>query len=805
MISGGYNFNSNNTYNNFGQINNLQNIGFKLSNFDISNELIGKGNFGSVIKCRSKIDNKYYAIKQLIKNSLNQTKFIRETEILKNLSHNNVVKYFGYFEENNNYYLVFEFAQNGSLNDYINNYKMKFNYNNANIPPFQQDFVIRIFKDILNGLKYLHSNNIIHRDIKPENILLDENLTAKITDFGISAFYNNFNLNDNNTLFMNNSTIGDKDFLCPEIIQNKPYDFKNDIFSLGLTMFYMMSFTLPFISKIEDNTVKRFYNGNIINPYYDFNLRNLVMEMINEEPNKRPTAFQAFDQLIMIDQNISKSKINQSTKNTSNFQNISNLQHSTRLQNTLTFQNNTNFQNITNLNHSTRFQNTPNFQNTSFFQNTPNFQNNSNFGNNLNFQNNTNFQNNSYFGNNLNFQNNANFQNNPNNFIFQQNFQNQNNFPNNQIPISQNPLYYSGGQERSCMNAQNQNMNNLMNNQNITNQIVNNNNNNVKNTPMPQNNNNSDNNSLIRVIEFLYDIKMLDLEDLKEKISSSNGGNDNSKSLEILNMLKERHNRFLSIIDIGTYVNSLQNLKSKLNLNQEEPKKIFKEIFRIFNNDFINAKIPLDIKLFNNTNEPEKLPKQSFPELHNKIEEFKKEYYNPFIDIFYFISLDLKKCPDCGNIFEAAANINYSLAIHFSKSTKDKLSNIIQNYFNKKTKTKNNYNCPICFYRGPLNKEKALYNTPRYLLVELNNTDITQENIGEEIDLSSNKISDLGCEKYSLFGLISRDKNDKYVSFLKNEEDSWNFYSNVYYIEKCPSYSTKNNFPCIVVFEGINY
>ena len=88
-------------------------------------------------------------------------------------------------------------------------------------------------------------------------------------------------------------------------------------------------------------------------------------------------------------------------------------------------------------------------------------------------------------------------------------------------------------------------------------------------------------------------------------------------------------------------------------------------------------------------------------------------------------------------------------------------------------------------------------------MVELNNTDITQENIGEEIDLSSNKISDLGCEKYSLFGLISRDKNDKYVSFLKNEEDSWNFYSNVYYIEKCPSYSTKNNFTCIVVFEGI--
>ena len=142
------------------------------------------------------------------------------------------------------------------MDDYINNYKLKFNYNNANIPPFQQDFVIRIFKDILNGLKYLHINNIIHRDIKPDNILLDENLTAKITDFGISAFYNDFNINDNNTLFMNHTKIGDKDYLCPEIIQNKHYDFKNDIFSLGLTMFYMMSFVLPFTSSIENNSKK---------------------------------------------------------------------------------------------------------------------------------------------------------------------------------------------------------------------------------------------------------------------------------------------------------------------------------------------------------------------------------------------------------------------------------------------------------------------------------------------------------------------------------------------------------------------
>ena len=113
MFGGGFNYNSNNYYNNCGQSNNLQNIGFKLSDFEITNNLLGKGNFGSVIKCRSKINNMYYAIKQLNNDNLNRTEFIRETEILKNLSHNNVVKYFGYFEENNNYFLVFEFTPNG--------------------------------------------------------------------------------------------------------------------------------------------------------------------------------------------------------------------------------------------------------------------------------------------------------------------------------------------------------------------------------------------------------------------------------------------------------------------------------------------------------------------------------------------------------------------------------------------------------------------------------------------------------------------------------------------------------------------
>jgi serine/threonine protein kinase len=160
-----------------------------------------------------------------------------------NLNHMNVMKLYGYFqgmekieklkdvykdskkknyqnvtEDQRMYFLVMDFMENGNLETYYHNHRDK----GLSI---DQEFIIKIFKQILAGLKYLHGNNIIHRDIKLDNILLDINNNIKISDMGISAVYkdNNYNEQINNdlaALISNFTRVGRIDFVAPEVKNN---------------------------------------------------------------------------------------------------------------------------------------------------------------------------------------------------------------------------------------------------------------------------------------------------------------------------------------------------------------------------------------------------------------------------------------------------------------------------------------------------------------------------------------------------------------------------------------------------------
>ena len=230
--------------------------------------IIGKGNFAYTEKMKYKYsqNDEIFAIKKLDMSNLKDDKqskkrklyLKRETKLMSQLSHENIVKLYDYFvdkekiskfkkiyEEKNDIQketkdkkiacLVLEYIPNGSLDDYIK--KFYSNNENGNIP---QAFVIKVFREILNGLLYLKKKKIIHRDIKPPNILFDKNYTAKISDFGLSALYNqkeqeteddneenkdnietNSSYENDKDLFMNNSFIGDKNFVSYEITQRK--------------------------------------------------------------------------------------------------------------------------------------------------------------------------------------------------------------------------------------------------------------------------------------------------------------------------------------------------------------------------------------------------------------------------------------------------------------------------------------------------------------------------------------------------------------------------------------------------------
>jgi serine/threonine protein kinase len=154
--------------------------------FSKSNNLIGKGGYGSVYEAYDEVLKRKVAIK-ITELSLNSKYSLsREAKILFQIDHPNVIKYYEVFtiEDNGNQYevIVMEFASKGNLND-LSKY----------LPNIEQKELNKILKGILSGINYIHGLSIVHRDIKPANIFLSINsegkIIPKIGDFFISLFY----------------------------------------------------------------------------------------------------------------------------------------------------------------------------------------------------------------------------------------------------------------------------------------------------------------------------------------------------------------------------------------------------------------------------------------------------------------------------------------------------------------------------------------------------------------------------------------------------------------------------------------
>ena len=292
---------SQNLYNNN---NNVMNFGSNINDFiDLSILEYGKRCSATIKKMQSKINCLYYAIKIIPKNRIvNKKDIFREKIIQSLINHKNIVRQYGNFEDSQNYYLVLEYLPNDNLEEKIGKHIKSFA--NQNIEFIQENIVINIFKQILNGVEYLHGIGVVHRNIKPDNILFDEFNNVKLADFGLSAYFerksNQVFLDPK--LFSNHTRVGHKDYTAPEVINGFDYDSKCDIFSLGITIFYLMTFQLPFYSYTnnENKLIRNQLNVNLSNIYSN-GLKTLVYKMISENPNDRPTAKEVKEMLIQIE------------------------------------------------------------------------------------------------------------------------------------------------------------------------------------------------------------------------------------------------------------------------------------------------------------------------------------------------------------------------------------------------------------------------------------------------------------------------------------------------------------------------
>ena len=268
------------------------NVGSKLSDFTIVKKL-GEGHFGSVNLVTSKITKKLYAMKEIKENRYDseqqRLEIQKEIRLLENLHHPHVITYFTSFRENGNFYIVTEYINGGSFEDLL-----KKNISQGKF--IEEKTIWDLLVQSLSGLLYLHENKkIIHRDIKPDNILLDLEGRVKISDFGVSAIKSE---EVEEYVKCHGTVAGPIQFMSPEMCFGGSYDFKSDIYMLGLTFFFMMSNDLP---------EKRIRFGPIFLPIknpnakipdtYSPTLKKFIEKLLNN-PEERPSTKRAYSEAI---------------------------------------------------------------------------------------------------------------------------------------------------------------------------------------------------------------------------------------------------------------------------------------------------------------------------------------------------------------------------------------------------------------------------------------------------------------------------------------------------------------------------
>uniref|UniRef100_A0A8C5CAV1 non-specific serine/threonine protein kinase n=1 Tax=Gadus morhua TaxID=8049 RepID=A0A8C5CAV1_GADMO len=198
-------------------------------------ELVGTGTYGQVYKGRHVKTGQLAAIKLMDVTGGEEEEIKVEINMLKKYSHHrNIATYYGAFIKKNppgiddQLWLVMEFCGAGSVTDLIKNTKGS---------SLKEDWSAYICREILRGLAHLHQHKVIHRDIKGQNVLLTENAEVKLVDFGVSAQLDR-------TVGRRNTFIGTPYWMAPEVIacDENPaatYDFKSDLWSLGITAIEM--------------------------------------------------------------------------------------------------------------------------------------------------------------------------------------------------------------------------------------------------------------------------------------------------------------------------------------------------------------------------------------------------------------------------------------------------------------------------------------------------------------------------------------------------------------------------------------
>ena len=242
-------------------------------------ELIGVGGMAYVYRCTDTIDEREVAVKILKDEFLNNDEFIRrfknESKAIAMLSHPNIVKVYDVSFGDMIQYIVMEYIDGITLKEYIGQ---------QGVLDWRE--ALHLTTQILKALQHAHNKGVVHRDIKPHNIMLLQDGTIKVTDFGIAR------LTDTQTKTMTEQAIGSVHYIAPEQARGSKTDGRTDIYSVGVMLYEMITGKLPFDADSAVTVALMHLQSTPkmpreINPGIPLGLEQITMHAMQKNPAQR--------------------------------------------------------------------------------------------------------------------------------------------------------------------------------------------------------------------------------------------------------------------------------------------------------------------------------------------------------------------------------------------------------------------------------------------------------------------------------------------------------------------------------------
>jgi eukaryotic-like serine/threonine-protein kinase len=243
---------------------------------------LGEGGMGAVYKAQETLANRIVALKVLRNNLAGNQGFIerfdREAKLAGSLNHPNIVACHSAGTTRGVQYMVMEFIDGETM-------KTRVRREGGKLPEME---ALRLIREIARGLGHAHSKGVVHRDIKPDNVLLGNDGSVKISDFGTAKSFL-----DEDTLSRTGVIIGTPHYISPEQVRaDKNIDHRADLYALGGTLYHMLTGQVPFDAKTTLEIMRRHLQDELenpldINPDLSPRAVQIVTKLMAKAPNER--------------------------------------------------------------------------------------------------------------------------------------------------------------------------------------------------------------------------------------------------------------------------------------------------------------------------------------------------------------------------------------------------------------------------------------------------------------------------------------------------------------------------------------